>query len=109
MIKRESLLLREAVSHSNFILNCNCNYNISFSMPPSHLHSYPKTFNSWGHLKAFPLRSPVKYNFLYLGFCAMGVFLLIELMTSAVFETFNNSDFLSGDVLLKLFRKLGCC
>jgi len=31
-------------------------------MAPSYLHTYPKTFNNQGHLKALPIRKPIKFR-----------------------------------------------
>jgi hypothetical protein len=45
-------------------------------MPPSHLHTYPKTFNRWGNLRAFPIRSPVQLGLLSLGICGTAVVVL---------------------------------
>lgn len=77
-------------------------------MPPSHLHTYPKTFNRWGHIRAFPLRSPVRIGFLYMGFCGISLFLLIDLFHSFGFENLNSADLMEKDVDIELFRNGSC-
>jgi len=51
---------------------------------PSHLNSYPKTFNRWGHLRALPKRQPVYFPFKLMGVITassiMGYYLIRSLL-----------------------------
>ena len=67
-------------------------------MAPLHLHTYPKTFNSWAHLRAFPIRSPLRLNITFLTVGGTALLLGMDLFESYVFENFNNVDFLKADV-----------
>ena len=46
-------------------------------MPLSHLHSYPKTFNRWGHIRAFPVNKPLTYNMMFIAFSALALWMSI--------------------------------
>lgn len=50
-----------------------------------HLHSYPKTFNRWANLRAFPIRTPLRINYTFITVCGMGIFTAIELFESVAF------------------------
>lgn len=71
-------------------------------MPPSHLHTYPKTFNRWGHNRAFPFSSPVRLGLLYLFSCGIGLALLVDLFHSFGFENLNNAELLKKDVNISI-------
>jgi hypothetical protein len=51
-------------------------------MPPSQLHTYPKTFNRWGHLRALPLRQPVNYPYVYVALGGLAFLAAYEMVRS---------------------------
>ena len=42
-----------------------------------HLHSYPKSFNRWGHLKKFPFQAIPRYNMRYIFSSAVAMSIII--------------------------------
>ena len=72
---------------------------------PSHLNSYPKTFNRWGHLRALPLRKPVQFPFLLLGTVCIAAFFGYSTTRSLFFQFFNRADVLQKDVNCDLYAE----
>ena len=67
-------------------------------MSPSHLHSYPKTFNRWGNLRAFPLNKLPYYNLTFYSLSAFAVFMAYEMLKGMFFDYFNRTELLRKDV-----------
>jgi hypothetical protein len=76
-------------------------------MAPSHLNSYPKVFNPFGNLKAFPLRRPVVLGSFW-SYCwtTMAIAFIFEGYREWTFEKYTKGDFFKKDVSSLSFRKL---
>lgn len=71
-----------------------------------HLHTYPKVFNTQGNLKAFPLRSPPRYNFWNVFWASIALYYLEDVHRHWTYTKYAKSEFFSKDVRLILFREL---
>lgn len=67
---------------------------------PSHLQSYPKTFNPWGNLRAFPMREPVRYPYTFIGLASFTSLIGYLVVRSLFFSFFNRADAFQKDVTL---------
>ena len=74
-------------------------------MPKSDLHTYPKTFNRWGHLKAFPVRKPMTVPFVFILVTGTAWIMGFYMFRSSAFDFFNRADIFQKDVVSGLVRK----
>ena len=74
-----------------------------------HLHTYPKVFNTQGNLKAFPLRSPPRYNFWNAFWASVALFYLQDVYRHWTYTKYAKNDFFRKDVYIDLCRGLSSC